>query len=188
MNYKTCILCKTEKPVSDFYLYQRGGPRSYCKKCDSIKAAKWAKENKGRRSEIRKKHYVLHKDDYAHLHKKYYLKNKERIVERERIRRHSNPRFYAMIKRAQVWKKFGASYELFNTLLRRQDNRCDLCGSEFGTGNKPQFDHNHTTMKARGLLCVKCNTNLPYIENEDFLNKARSYLKKHNEAGDKEPL
>ena len=93
-----------------------------------------------------------------------------------------------MKKREQVWRKFGASYELFNTLLQKQKNSCDLCESEFGINNKPQFDHNHETMKPRGLLCVRCNTNLPYIENKDFLEKANRYLKKHSEVGDKEPL
>jgi hypothetical protein len=41
-------------------------------------------------------------------------------------------------------------------------------------------------MKPRGLLCVRCNTNLPFIEDEEFYKKATLYLKQHSETQDKE--
>ncbi|SRR5260221_3608597 len=66
--------------------------------------------------------------------------------------------------------------------------RCEICGERFeqkekgrGSGkNSPQFDHNHTTLEARGWLCFSCNTALGrFGDNPLLLNRAEGYLRKH---------
>lgn len=184
---KQCVLCKTDKPIAEFYELKPGRPRSYCKSCDAEKARIWLNANPERRKEIRRNYYKRNKEQIAVQQREYYLANRERINERERNRTRSNPTKYARIKRERVWGTFGGSYELFDLLLKKQNNRCDMCGCEFTVTSKPQFDHDHKTMKPRGLLCVRCNTNLPYVEDSEFVKNATLYLKKHSEAQDKEP-
>jgi len=73
---------------------------------------------------------------------------------------------------------FGISQPQYNEILEKQHNACAICGASFDEQprivqfvNGKQFsrtrvniDHNHTTNKARGLLCMRCNTGLGYIE------------------------
>lgn len=185
---KQCVLCKIEKPESEFYELKPGKPRSYCKSCDSEKALKWLNANPERRKEIRRNYYHRNKARISVQQREYYLANREHINERERNRTRANPQYYATKKREQVWRQWGGSYELFNSLLAEQGNKCDMCGVPFGPNQKPQFDHDHIKMVPRGILCVRCNTNLPYVEDENFVRLATLYLKKHSEAQDKEPV
>lgn len=180
--YKECILCKQPKNIDDFYKLSNGEPRSYCKSCDIKKAADWNKNNPSKNKEIRRNYYYRNRQAILKQQSGYYLNNKEHIVERERNRRHKNPRAHARMKREQAWKRFGASYNLFDKLLILQDNKCAICTTVFDEKHKPQFDHDHITIKPRGLLCIRCNTNLPYIEDKEFVKRANLYLKKHSEA------
>ena len=52
---KTCITCKEEKELTDFYKDKRrtNGLKSECKSCNSARAKKWAKNN----PEQMKKHF-----------------------------------------------------------------------------------------------------------------------------------
>lgn len=50
---------------------------------------------------------------------------------------------------------------------------CAICGIE---GNLV-VDHNHTTLKIRGMLCTNCNLGLGHFkDNKDLLQSAISYL------------
>ena len=37
-------------------------------------------------------------------------------------------------------------------------------------------DHDHTTKRVRGLLCMSCNVKLGIVENFDFVIRALDYL------------
>lgn len=54
---------------------------------------------------------------------------------------------------------------------------CQICGNEFKSGKDKHIDHDHNTMKIRGVLCSKCNLSLGHYES----NKNRfEYYLSHN--------
>jgi len=77
-------------------------------------------------------------------------------------------------------------------LYRHQNGRCAICDvkgdiQELGYKTKAPFmiDHDHDTLKIRGLLCHGCNTGLGlFRENRLFLREAIKYLSKH--SGDRD--
>lgn len=73
--------------------------------------------------------------------------------------------------------KFGLTSKDWDALYRRQLGRCAICGKhQSQEGKRLATDHNHTTGKIRGLLCMTCNTKLGWLENN--LNSVVLYLKK----------
>lgn len=73
-----------------------------------------------------------------------------------------------------------------------QEHACAICkkkfDSMFHTPKKKRLfiDHDHTTNQFRGLLCVRCNTALGYIDDKKWLDAAFEYLKKA--AEEKDPI
>lgn len=58
------------------------------------------------------------------------------------------------------------------------DGICPICERP---GMKLELDHNHTTGKARGLLCSRCNGGLGlFLDDPTMLAKAGAYLEKHD--------
>lgn len=56
---------------------------------------------------------------------------------------------------------------------------CELCGVEFtkkGFTKKVQ-DHDHNTIKTRGVICASCNRQLVFVE-QIGIKKLSSYLEK----------
>ena len=83
-------------------------------------------------------------------------------------------------------KKTGCSAEMYEELLVKQNECCAICGKlETAVRNgKPKqlcADHDHVTKEVRGLLCMKCNLGIGYL-NDDvlLLESAISYLNKGN--------
>jgi recombination endonuclease VII len=96
-----------------------------------------------------------------------------------------------ILKRKHAWKQLkitGASPKLYFKLLRTQKGKCAICGKH------PQrrglaVDHNHKTGVIRGLLCIRCNVCLGWLENvlsiPGKLDEIRdSYLHNNWDIGD----
>lgn len=50
-------------------------------------------------------------------------------------------------------------------LLAKQEGRCAICKvHESDLPRRLSVDHDHRTGEVRGLLCIKCNTNLAVVE------------------------
>ena len=62
----------------------------------------------------------------------------------------------------KLYKNYGITRDLWQGMLRRQNYRCDLCGDPFTDKLKPHLDHNHSSGKIRGLVCVHCNNVLGF--------------------------
>ena len=74
----------------------------------------------------------------------------------------------------------GLDPEIYEILLSSQDRKCPICSRKV-EDNKKNFavDHDHKTMKIRGLLCNRCNLGLGYLqENIEILQSAINYLNK----------
>lgn len=81
-------------------------------------------------------------------------------------------------------RKFGITINDFELMLTKQDGRCSICGGYQIKGRNFAVDHNHTTGKVRGLLCVNCNAGLGFMkDNKQILQNAIDYLSSHECLG-----
>jgi len=87
----------------------------------------------------------------------------------------------ALIKSREQWyvRKYGITLAQKQIMLQLQNYLCMICERVMELNNKCHVDHDHETGKVRGLLCNKCNTGLYYIENSNYLEKAKGYLRKY---------
>jgi hypothetical protein len=73
--------------------------------------------------------------------------------------------------RNRYWR-YGMDANKIKDLVDKQKGVCAICQKE----RIEVIDHNHKTGEVRGLLCQKCNQRLGILENEEFINKAITYL------------
>jgi len=140
---------------NDFFVYTRntGHLVRYCKPCKNKNYRVWYSSN---RLESRRKRRL------------YERRNPEQITKWRR--------------KAMLKFQYGLSISEFDSLLKTQRMRCEICKKKT-SGNKRSkhlhVDHNHKTGEIRGLLCSKCNTAIGLL-NEDFktLERATTYLRR----------
>lgn len=71
--------------------------------------------------------------------------------------------------------KYGINQEIYDEMIKEQDNKCAICHNEFE--DTPNIDHCHETNKVRGLLCSPCNRGLGFFrDNSEALKRAANYL------------
>lgn len=63
-------------------------------------------------------------------------------------------------------------------LLEAQGGKCALCPRVPSPKRRLDIDHNHKTMKIRGLLCSRCNRALVYWMTKEWLEAAAEYVDK----------
>lgn len=78
---------------------------------------------------------------------------------------------------------YNITVEEYNELVKKQDNKCYICGTKGGYNDKPLYvDHCHSTGMVRKLLCQHCNSGLGmFRDNPELLEKAADYLRKYHE-------
>jgi len=86
----------------------------------------------------------------------------------------------------RLTRRFGISRELYNKMLAEQGGVCAICGKKethtngHGRVKELSVDHNHKTRAVRGLLCVRCNRGIGYLDDDiERLNRAIAYLRRH---------
>lgn len=100
-------------------------------------------------------------------------KKRQKICRKQWVK--NNPGCY---RKWNLKKQYGMSLEDFDKLVVEQLGRCSICDKELFD---PYVDHDHTTGKVRGLLCVNCNMGIGhFMDSKKFLLNAISYLEKHN--------
>lgn len=57
-------------------------------------------------------------------------------------------------KNARLISRYGITIEMFEAILQAQGNMCPVC---LGTDKIFCVDHNHKTLKIRGIVCNNCN-------------------------------
>ncbi|KKN09114.1 hypothetical protein LCGC14_1049730 [marine sediment metagenome] len=87
--------------------------------------------------------------------------------------------------RDQIKQKYGIDYKEYERIFEKQKSLCAICRKPemikfHGAPRKLAVDHNHDTGKVRGLLCTKCNLRLGYLEDLEFVIKARIYLSEYD--------
>ena len=69
-------------------------------------------------------------------------------------------------------QRYGITHSEFTTLLEKQNHKCAICGAQ----SPSSLDHNHSTNELRGVLCVRCNMGIAWLENREWRDKAEIYL------------
>lgn len=150
---KICTKCRQAKSKSQFYAHKtcKDGLRPECKEC------------------------------HRRASKARYKQNPGPFRRRSEKQRKANPTKAARVNRDWRLKKYGLTEPSFQKMIRSCRGRCQCCGTQFGTskGSRPHIDHDHTTGKVRGLLCMLCNTGLgAFGDSKSRLRKAINYLDK----------
>lgn len=75
------------------------------------------------------------------------------------------------------------SDDYYRRVIAEQNGLCAICGiAEVEHGKRFSIDHDHSTGKYRGLLCVRCNFGIGHFkDNPNHLSKAIDYLSAHKE-------
>ena len=159
---KTCSHCKKSLAISEFYREKRSGDgfQSWCRKCTN---------------EYRKYHYKnndIYRARTRERNKKNFDKNR--------------PAFILRVRKSEILRKYGISWDRYQEILSEQGDKCGLCGcaSPGGKGNW-HVDHCHDSGAIRGLLCNRCNLNLGTYERlkKQFgFEKIETWIKRGKDA------
>jgi len=95
--------------------------------------------------------------------KRQYLKDPEKNKEWKKQWRKNNPDKVKELRRKSKLKKYNLSHDEWVELWEIQDGRCVICGKQFKTPSDACIDHNHETKKVRGLLCRECNLGIGFF-------------------------
>ncbi len=99
-------------------------------------------------------------------HMREWCSNPEYIAKRK-AHYHATP---IKVRRDYHLKRaHGVTTEDFDRLLKLQDGRCAICRVEAKDAPRGQFhvDHDHKTLKIRGLLCGRCNCAIGFLGDDD---------------------
>jgi hypothetical protein len=111
--------------------------------------------------------------------KEYRTTHQGALVEQKRKWRSQNKdKVQKHTMKYNLKKLYGITPEQYTQLLLKQNGCCAICNKP-STDYKRRLhvDHDHTTKKIRGLLCVRCNYGIGYFnENTSLLDKAKEYL------------
>jgi hypothetical protein len=118
---------------------------------------------------------------------KWRLANPEKVAAKTRRWRKNNTEKDKLIRRRSVLKRqYKLTPEKVKEMFELQGRKCANlgCGST-SPGRRGwdwSIDHNHTTLKVRGILCNGCNAALGFLhENKERILGLAEYLKKYEE-------
>lgn len=118
------------------------------------------------RQTYNRQYYEANKDVYAVKWALYYARNKARIQMRK------------------IQRLYGVTPEQYDALYEACKGKCEICktpighaASSEGRATKACLDHDHSTGKARGLLCTSCNSKLSLFDNHK--EAVVAYMEKH---------
>ena len=152
MKTKICTQCCLKYPITRDFFYadkrKKDGLHSECRKCGCQSVKKYRQTEKG-------------KQTHRKSNKKYrQTKKGKKATKKSLLKRHN------------------MQLEDYKKLIEQQDGCCAICGKHPSKFDRIlSIDHNHTTGKVRGLLCVYCNTGLGWLENNmpNVLKYQRSF-------------
>lgn len=149
MKTKICSLCKKKKSISKFHINSCGklGRDSRCKICKTTHRKRW------------------------------YEKNREKeLLERKNYYRQHTKESYLQSTKTNYRLKYNITLEQYDLMFEMQGGKCAICNLP-ELNRRLSIDHDHKTGKIRGLLCVRCNVKLSTLEDNEFVTKAKRYLK-----------
>lgn len=77
----------------------------------------------------------------------------------------------------RLYATYGITLDQYDFMLKQQGGVCLICKVPHHAEHPLVVDHNHVTMKVRGLLCSNCNTGIGLLgDNIHLLQNAIAYL------------
>lgn len=105
--------------------------------------------------------------------KKPYCKNCQKIRRKKVVESESQKERW---NRSRRLKKYGLTFEQYEAVMLKQNNKCKICGTEVDM-TTVAIDHCHSNGHIRGFLCGTCNSGLGFFkDNTDYLRTAIEYL------------
>ena len=197
---KVCSICNVSKSIDSFSVVKKGKPerRATCKKCKNKSSMLWREKNRGKSREASKNWRINNPEKYKANYRKqnkterqkesvktWIKNNHEKHLNNQYAWRKRNPEKWAMHQRnGQLKRLYGIDHSIYLEMLKTQDGKCKICGSENHNGRGQYFhvDHDHETGIVRGLLCHYCNTVIGCAEDKiSTLDGTIRYLELHNE-------
>ena len=143
-----------------------------CSKCGESKPISKFNRDRSRKDGFASRCKACKKEDA----RDYYERNREAVIERERVRRASKSDEEK--RDAQYRRIYGISLAEYDVMLEAQNGVCAICSTDT-PGGKGRFvvDHCHTNGHVRKLLCNRCNLALGLVEDQpSLLAKMITYL------------
>lgn len=188
MKTKVCIRCNIEKDITLFRTRKTSsdGRSSTCKECTygHPPLKRYTKNTK----ELVEKECLICKQilkierfsSFTKGDKIYYQSSCKTC--RTRNYNEPNKKKNKVGRRRRLKKAYGINEEIYQMMLKTQNNSCKICGHVIEKGKVLYVDHCHTTGKVRGLLCPHCNSGLGmFKDNIENLKAAIQYLQQNKE-------
>lgn len=162
---KACSKCKVEKPLEQFPP-RKDTPtgRGYvCRQC-----MKTYKPGQAARTRER----YANDAEFRERRKAYY---------REWSKSHPRSRDYRTINYKRNYKH-GMTVEEYDRMSAEQGGVCAICNGLPTRTTYLHVDHDHVTLRIRGLLCDSCNLALgKFKDDPEILDRAAAYLRASRE-------
>lgn len=82
---------------------------------------------------------------------------------------------------SKLRERYNITLDEYDRMLETQGGTCAIC-HQAPNGRRLDVDHDHTTGKVRGLLCIYCNRAIGLLHDDPELCKTASkYLKEHQQ-------
>lgn len=159
----------------------------------------YAKKNRNKIRSLRRKYLEENKEAYKNgtkqraKERKCYICNRVKPASKFYISNSTADGLHPCCKKCsnehalqnQHKRKFGITAEESKALLKAQGYKCAICGRKRSKKRKLAIDHNHTTGKMRGIICIQCNSMLGHAkDNIETLKSAIVYIKKYKQEED----
>jgi hypothetical protein len=155
---KYCCSCDQWKNEEEFGVNNstKSGLASYCKECERARVREYKKSH----PEVIKAQRKRYNNKNQSTRAEYRLNNKD------------------IIKNNALQRSFGITMQEYLNMYMAQNGKCAICNQEApDPGRSLGVDHDHTTNKIRGLLCMSCNMGLGnYKDDIQLLKNAIVYL------------
>ena len=126
------------------------------------------------------------KEEQKEYNKQYHTKNKKKSHKyyisikprRKKYLADNKEHTKKMVRNCNLKREFNITEEQYNELFDKQNGYCAICGThQKDLKTRLAVDHNHVTKKIRGLLCLKCNRGIGFLNDDiKILEKAITYL------------
>jgi hypothetical protein len=144
----------------------RGGLRPECKDCTKQRRREW---------------YVRNREREVDRVRQWALANPDKIAERIAAWRGTDKKKLAD-RKSHLKRKYGLTLEQYGAMADAQKGVCAICLEPRPEDRTLRVDHDHETGVIRGLLCFRCNNALgDFREEYELFQRAADYLDRDDE-------